>query len=119
MAVIQTQESNGLLNALGAIGTIGGAAFGLPWLSALGAGANMMNGGMGGSGMGGLGSYGNTIKDILDTISGQWINPASGSIAKTADKVKNAANSVVNNAQTYDNWQKALILQNKNPFQWG
>jgi len=120
MAVIQTQESNGLLSALGAIGTIGGAAFGVPWLSALGMGANMMNGGGIGAGMGGyggMGSYGDTMKEILDQISGIWKNPASGSIAKTSNKVSQAANQVVSpptDAQTYNNWQIAQMLQNQN-----
>ena len=106
MAVIQARESNGLLNALGAIGTIGGALTGSPWLSALGMGANMMNGGGSSSG-GSLGNYGNTMKDILDQIKGMWVNPASGSIAQTPGKSA---------AQLNDEWQKAQILQNQNPY---
>ena len=113
MAVIQTKESNGLLSALGAIGTIGGAAFGAPWLSALGMGANMMNGGGMSSGQGGLGDLlsSDTMKDLLDKISGAWKNPASGSIATPTQK---------SDAQINDEWQKALIAQYRggnNP--WG
>ena len=120
MAVIQTKESNGLLSALGAIGTIGGAAFGVPWLSALGMGANMMNGGGTTGGM--SGGLGNLLmpaaKDLLNKISG-WTNPASGSMVDTSKAIKDIANKVMSNSQVNNNWQQAFMLQNQNPYNRG
>ena len=119
MAVIQTKESNGLLSALGAIGTIGGAAFGVPWLSALGMGANMMNGGTTGGMSSGLENLlMPAAKDLLNKISG-WTNPASGSMVDTSKAIKDIANKVMSNSQVNNNWQQAFMLQNQNPYNRG
>ena len=119
MAVIQTKESNGLLSALGAIGTIGGAAFGVPWLSALGMGANMMNGGTTGGMSSGLENLlMPAAKDLLNKISG-WTNPASGSMVDTSKAIKDIANKIMSNSQVNNNWQQAFMLQNQNPYNRG
>ena len=112
MAVIQAQSSGGGLGGiLGGLATLGGALTGQPWLSALGTGIGMMTGNNAGGGgvQGALGGLlqGQTLKDILDTLSGTLKNPASGSIA---------TGSKLTNAEINDNWQKAQILQNQSPY---
>ena len=104
------------------LATLGAGLFtGAPaWLGTLGTGlsaaGNLLDGGgTGAGGMGGItGSSG--IGDILDAITGKWINPATGKATKTANKISNTANTVPNNAQINNAWQRAQILQGLSPY---
>ena len=118
MAIIQVQEKSGLGSLLGGLATIRGALTGQPWLLALGTGIGMMNGGGAGGAAGGLGGLlqGQTLKDIFDTLSGAFKNPASGSMVNPAKKVQETMNKVMNVPQINNDWQKALMLQNQNPY---
>ena len=118
MATIVT-KGGGIGSLLGGLATIGGALTGTPWLSALGTGIGMANGMMNGGGAAGGAMSGVTsMKDLLDQING-WINPASGSLVNTSKSISNTANKVMNNAQTNNNWQKALAYANQNPYNGG
>ena len=126
MATITVQQKSGLggiLGGLGSLATLGAGLFtGAPaWLGTLGTGlsaaGNLLDGGGAGS-MGGLsGSAG--IGDILNTITGAWVNPATGKATKTADKITNTANTVQNNAQINNDWQRAQIMQSLSPYARG
>lgn len=125
MATITVQEKSGLgglLGGLGSLATLGAGLFtGAPaWLGALGTGlsaaGSLLDGGAGGAGGLGGSAGSSGIGDILNTITGAWINPATGKATKTADKIANTANTVTNNAQINNDWQKAQILQSLNPY---
>ena len=77
MAVIQGKSGGGLSGMLGGLAMIGGALTGQPWLSVVGTGLGMMNGG--GSGGEGQSSMGKILDGI---VCGDWFNPGEGSLAK-------------------------------------
>ena len=113
MAVKYVQDSGGGLGSiLGGLATIGGVLTGQPLLPALGTGLNMMSGGNGVAGaLGGvLGGESGSISDIFNSILGKWKNPAGNSIA-TINQISDA-----DRAQTIDEWQKAMIFGNQNPY---
>ena len=101
MSVIYGKNGGGLLGTLGSLATIGGALIpGMQWLTPLGMGLGMMNGGGAGGGASGVTGI-NSLADILNGIvCGGWANPAGGNIAK-----KNP-NPMPSNEEIYKNWSR-------------
>ena len=78
MAVYTTKGSSPW-GTIGALAGIAGMATGNPWLTAIGAGANMMNGGSGG------GALAQALGAAGCWPGGEWTNPASGSMVTGYD----------------------------------
>ena len=127
MATITVQQKSGLGGILGGLGSLATLGAGLftnapAWLGTLGKGlsgiGSILDGDTGAGAGGGLsGSAG--IGDILNAITGAWVNPATGKATKTADKITNTANTVQNNAQINNDWQRAQIMQSLSPYARG
>ena len=98
MAVTYVKEKDNTLGALGTLATLAGMATGAGWLTPLGMGLNAMNASMNGKDQ----LAQDTALDIIKGLKeGRWKNsasgnPASGNIAKVADKVKKVAGKVSN-----------------------
>ncbi|MBQ7220817.1 MAG: hypothetical protein IJS28_07550 [Synergistaceae bacterium] len=81
----QQQKSGGILGTLGTLASIGGMAFGQPWLSALGMGMSgvdsLMNGGSSSGGSTQAAKQtGGALSELLKGIKTGWENPAAGNI---------------------------------------
>ncbi|MBR1437866.1 MAG: hypothetical protein IJ587_04950 [Synergistaceae bacterium] len=91
MAVQYVQSSPGILSNIGDLASLAGMAIpGAQWLTVLGTGMKAADGLINGYG----GNSGNSQMDALEKLKNAitgWKNPASGNIAKVANK---AANSV-------------------------
>ena len=92
MSTIVT-NGGGLLGTLGGLATIGGALTGTPWLTALGTGMGMMNGGKNGQqGQGG------GLANILDAITGIADTLGGGSITGKNTQLRGSnTNAELNN----------------------
>lgn len=90
MAVIYNGNGNrggGLLGGLGGLMTLGGGLFGMPWMSAAGAGMTAANNVMNGGGAGSAATLGSVLNDIANGgNAGGWFNPASNNIANTDEQ---------------------------------
>ena len=111
MAVIQTRGGGGLLGTLGSLATIGGMFIpGAQWLTPLGMGMSTVNDLM----MGNTQGAGARIADYAaKNMLGKWLNPAASTIANSTGIVTKP------DAQITDDWRKAMILQNQNPYTRG
>ena len=97
MSVTISQPSGGTTNntlgMLGLLASIGGTAFGMPWLGALGMGMQGINAMMNGdSSMSTAQKATGGINDLITGLKDVWKNPSEGNIAKTeqqqaADKI--------------------------------
>ena len=93
----QQRKSNSILGTLGTLATLGGMAFGVPWLSALGtvsSGADALINGGGGSSSGSVAQEtGGALGTVLNGLKDVWEKPTDNNIAKTqeqqaADKIQ-------------------------------
>ena len=86
----QQKRGNSILGTLGTLATLGGTAFGVPWLSALGTffgGANtLMNGGGSGSSGSVAQETGSALGTVLSGLKDIWTKPTDNNIAKTQEK---------------------------------
>ena len=83
MAVQYVNSGGGLLGTLGGLAQIGGMFIpGAQWLTPLGMGMKAVNGAMTGNPQSAAQNIGNIAKGV---ITGDWINPAGGNIAKAGD----------------------------------
>ena len=93
----QQKRGNSILGTLGTLATLGGMAFGVPWLSALGtvsSGADALINGGGGSSSGSVAQEtGGALGTVLNGLKDIWTKPTDNNIAKTqeqqaADKIQ-------------------------------
>ncbi len=78
------RKKDNTLGMLGTIASMAGAAFGMPWLGALGTGMQGANAMMNGdSRMETANATSGAMNEILDKLKNAWKNPAEGNIAKT------------------------------------
>ena len=83
------KKSNNTLGMLGTIASIGGAAFGVPWLGALGAGMQGLNTMKNGdSSMQTATATGGAMNEILNCLKDGWMNPAKTDAKAIKDKVQ-------------------------------
>lgn len=89
MAVTTVQKKNNTLGMLGTLASIGGAAFGVPWLGALGTGMQGMNAMMNGNSSMQTGqATAGALNEILNGLKNGWENPAKTTAQAVKDKVQ-------------------------------
>ncbi len=89
MAVTTVQKKNNTLGMLGTLASIGGAAFGVPWLGALGTGMQGMNAMMNGNSSLQTGqATAGALNEILNGLKNGWENPAKTTAQAVKDKVQ-------------------------------
>lgn len=104
----QQQRSGGILGTLGTLATLGGTAFGVPWLGLLGTGMTaadtLINGGS--SGGGGYEATSKATSDfgkVLKQLKDMWFKPSDNNVAKSAAKqASEFAQKVVNGSPSTD-----------------
>ena len=111
------RKSGGILGTLGALASLGGMAFGVPWLGALGMGMqgvdNILNGG---SSMGTAQAATGAMNTVVNGLKDIWNNPSEGNIAKTEQQqAEEKIAKAVDNASTANGWDRYY----KSPFPKG
>ena len=96
MAVKTVEKKNNTLGILGTLANIGGTAFGVPWLGALGTGMQGMNAMMNGdSSMGTATATSGAMNEILNGLKDIWKNPAKTDEQAIKDKVQDMTDTEI------------------------
>ena len=89
MAVQTVQKKNNTLGMLGTLASIGGAAFGVPWLGALGTGMQGMNAMKNGdSSMQTSQATSGAMNELLNSLQSGWKNPAKTAAQNATEKAQ-------------------------------
>ncbi len=113
----QGQRKNGILGTLGMLASLGGAAFGVPWLGALGMGMQGANAMLNGdSSMSTAQAATGAMNDVVNGLKDIWKNPSEGNIAKTEQQqAEEKLAKAVGNAGGGNGWDRYY----KSPFPKG
>ena len=104
MAVTTVKKQNNTLGMLGTLASIGGTAFGVPWLGALGTGMQGMNAMMNGdSSATTSGATAGALNEILNGLKDVWKNPAKTEAQAIKDKVQD-----MTDAELANRWSRYL-----------
>ena len=109
MALTTVKKQNNTLGILGTLASIGGAAFGVPWLGALGTGMQGMNSMMNGDSSMKTGQdTAGALSEVLSSLKDIWKNPAKTDAQAIKDKVQDMTDTeLVNRWSRYlsgGNW---------------
>ena len=96
MAVKTVEKKNNTLGMLGTLASIGGAAFGVPWLGALGTGMQGMNSMMNGDSSMKTGQdTAGALSEVLSNLKDIWKNPAKTDEQAIKDKVQDMTDTEI------------------------
>ena len=96
MAVKTVEKKNNTLGILGTLANIGGTAFGVPWLGALGTGMQGMNAMMNGdSSMKTVQDTAGALSEVLSNLKDIWKNPAKTDEQAIKDKVQDMTDTEI------------------------
>ena len=98
MAVKTVEKKNNTLGILGTLANIGGTAFGVPWLGALGTGMQGMNAMMNGDSSMKTGQdTAGALSEVLSNLKDIWKNPAKTDEQAIKDKVQDMTDTELAN----------------------